>query len=130
MKDIFCLVTSMGQRQNSKSSWGTGILEFLVFMGTLFFSVPHLWQDEKYLSLFLPELKTYHLSYSVYKHDATDIANPAVCRMCVIWTSLQTSFTIESFWLSGRELETLNVWFRGDVIIAHASLIFKLYGTK
>ena len=45
-------------------------------MGTQSFSfVPRSWQDEKYH--FFIELKTYHLSFSVYKHDAIDIAGPS-----------------------------------------------------
>ena len=32
--------------------------------------------DEKHL-YFFTELKTHHLSYSIYKHDAMDIADPS-----------------------------------------------------
>ena len=32
--------------------------------------------DEKHL-YFFTELKTYNLSYSIYKHDAMDIADPS-----------------------------------------------------
>ena len=50
----------------------------------VFFFVPHSWQDKKQLSIYqaqnLPSLK-----YSIYKHDATDIADPSsikeVCHM-------------------------------------------------
>ena len=56
------------------------------FVIDLVHSVPRSWQDEK-LSFFISLLclKTYHLSYSIYKHDAIDIANPssmqAACHM-------------------------------------------------
>ena len=40
--------------------------------------------DEKHL-YFFTELKTYNLSYSIYKHDAMDIADPSswqdMCHM-------------------------------------------------
>ena len=47
-----------------------------------------LWQDEKNVFLyFLTELKTKHLSYSIYKHDAIDIADPSIMQdACYIWT--------------------------------------------
>ena len=32
---------------------------------------------------FFTELKTYHLTYSIYKHDAIHMADP----LCVIWTN-------------------------------------------
>ena len=45
-------------------------------MGTQSFSfVPRSWQDEKHH--FFIELKAYHLSFSIYKHDAIDIADPS-----------------------------------------------------
>ena len=38
--------------------------------------------DEKHL-YFFTELKTHHLSYSIYKHDAMDIADPSSLQdMC------------------------------------------------
>ena len=48
----------------------------------------HLWQDEKNFFLyFLTELKTKHLSYSIYKHDAIDTADPSIMQdACYIWT--------------------------------------------
>ena len=40
---------------------------------------------KKNIFYFFPELKTYHISYSIYKHDAIDVANPGsmrdACRM-------------------------------------------------
>ena len=53
-------------------------------MGTQnFFFIPWLWQDEKILLYFFTELKTYLLSYSIYKHDAIDIADPSSMQdMC------------------------------------------------
>ena len=45
----------------------------------VFFFVPHSWQDRKHLSIYkaqnLPSLK-----YSIYKHDAVDIADPSSMR--------------------------------------------------
>ena len=32
---------------------------------------------------FFTELKTYHLTYFIYKYDVIDIADP----LCVIWTN-------------------------------------------
>ena len=49
------------------SSWGLRIFSF----------VPRSWQDESIFLYFFTELKTYHLSYSIYKHDAIDIADPS-----------------------------------------------------
>ena len=43
--------------------------------------------DEKHL-YFFTELKTHHLSYSIYKHDAMDIADPSslqdMCHMTFV----------------------------------------------
>ena len=40
------------------------------------FLYPMLIIDEKHL-YFFTKLQTYHLSYSIYKHDAMDIADPS-----------------------------------------------------
>ena len=46
-------------------------------MGTQnFFFVPRSWQDGNIFLYLFTELKTYHLSYTVYKNDAIDMANP------------------------------------------------------
>ena len=46
-------------------------------MGTQnFFFIPQSWQDEKHSSLFLYRAQNLHLSYSIYKHDAINIADP------------------------------------------------------
>ena len=51
---------------SSNSSWGLRI-----------FSLSHGCDKMKNILLyFFRELKTYHLSYSIYKHDAIDIADP------------------------------------------------------
>ena len=60
--------------------------------------------------------KSYHLSYSIYKHNAKDIADPSSLQnMCHIWTSRWALLTVESLWLSGRALEhgiwRCEVWF-------------------
>ena len=39
---------------------------------------------EQEKSLSPHELKTYYLSYSIYKHDTVDILILAVCKACVI----------------------------------------------
>ena len=41
------------------------------------------------------------LSYSIYKHDAIDIADPSSMQDACYMTSL----TVESLWLSGRASE-------------------------
>ena len=55
-------VTSVEQRKNN--------------LKTQNFLYPMLIIDEKHL-YFFTKLKTYHLSYSIYKHDAMDIADPS-----------------------------------------------------
>ena len=35
-----------------------------------------LWDEEKIFLYFFTDFKTYHFSYSIYKHDAIDIADP------------------------------------------------------
>ena len=52
---------------------------------------------------FFTKLKTFYLSYSIYKHDAIDIADPSSMQDACYMTSL----TVESLWLSGRASE---VW--------------------
>ena len=50
---------------------------------------------------FFTKLKTYYLSYSIYKHDAIDIADPSSMQDACYMTSL----SVESLWLSGRASE-------------------------
>ena len=56
---------------------------------------------------FFTELKTSHLSYSIYKHDTVNIADPRSMQ--------DISLTIEFLWLSGRASEHAiwrsEVWF-------------------
>ena len=57
-------------------------------------------------SISLLSSKTYHLLYSIYKHDAINITDP--CSMqdtCHIWTSKWALHSIESLWLSVRASE-------------------------
>ena len=57
-------------------------------------------------SISLLSSKTYHLLYSIYKHDAINITDP--CSMqdtCHIWTSKWALHTIESLWLSVQASE-------------------------
>ena len=35
-----------------------------------------MWDEEKIFPYFFTDFKTYHFSYSIYKHDAIDIADP------------------------------------------------------
>ena len=56
------------------------------------------------LLYFFTELKTYHLSYSIYKHDAINIADPnSMQDMCHM--NFVIDLTHQSLWLSGRALE-------------------------
>ena len=102
-KDVFRLVTSLGQRKKSESPWviepqtfgfrarmlyhlatETTVsaesegLRFDSSWGLRSFSFS-LARDKKknILLYFFTELKTYHISYSNYKHDAIDVANPS-----------------------------------------------------
>ena len=50
---------------------------------------------------FFIKLKTYSLSYSIYKHDAIDTADPSSMQDACYMTSL----IVESLWLSGRASE-------------------------
>ena len=56
---------------------------------------------------FFTELKTSHLSYSIYKHDTVNIADPRSMQ--------DVSLTIKFLWLSGRASEHAiwrsKVWF-------------------
>ena len=61
-KDVFCLSRVWNKE---KIIWRLRI-----------FLYPMLIIDEKHL-YFFTELKTYHFSYSIYKHDAMDIADPS-----------------------------------------------------
>ena len=78
--DVFHLVTSMGQRKNSESPWGIKPQTFgfhalmhlkvlgSVPHGTHNFSLSHACDKTKNIFLYLStELKTCHLSYSIYK---------------------------------------------------------------
>ena len=62
-KDGFCPVTSVGQRRNSETSG------FRARDGT-----------KNIFLYFFIEFKTYHLSYSIYKHDVIDFADPSSIR--------------------------------------------------
>ena len=67
-KDVFCLSRVWNKE---KIIWRLRI-----------FLYPMLIIDEKHL-YFFTELKTHHLSYSIYKHDAMDIADPSSLQdMC------------------------------------------------
>ena len=84
-------------------------------MGTQnFFFIPRSWQGGKHPSLFLYRAQNLHLSCSIYKHDAINIADPnSMQDMC------HMNFVIDlahwSLWLNGRALEQgiqrSDVWF-------------------
>ena len=102
-KDVFRHVTSVGQRKNSESlwaikpqtvgfrarmlyHWATEItvsaesegLRFDSSWGLKSFSFSHAREKKKNIFLyFFTELKTYHISYSNYKHDTIDVTNPS-----------------------------------------------------
>ena len=42
----------------------------------MFFVLSLAWDKEKIFLYFFTDFKTCHLSYSIYKHDAIDIADP------------------------------------------------------
>ena len=83
-KDVFRLVTSVGKRKNM-SPWEvyyevykTSVLKFDSSCGLRIFSLSHARDKTKNIFLyFFTAFKTYHLSYSVYKRDAIDIADPS-----------------------------------------------------
>ena len=52
-------------------------------------------------SFFFIELKTYQISYSIYKHYAIDVANPSKCIQCI----LRTRTVRERDWLSRERPE-------------------------
>ena len=55
---------------------------------------------------FFTELKTYHLTYSIYKHDVIDIADP----LCVIWTN-HYFYNCINYMMSVDELR----WLKEDI---------------
>ena len=56
----------------------------------MFFVMSPAWDRKKSFT----ELKTYHLSYSIYQHDAIDIADPNSMQ-----DACHMNFVIESLWL-------------------------------
>ena len=43
----------------------------------IFFFFPRSWRDENIFLYFFTELRTYHLSYSINKRDAINVADPS-----------------------------------------------------
>ena len=81
--------------------WRRRLLHFIVFQGLRFDSSwgPLSHAQDKTIKIFLhifTELKTYYLSYSIYKKWRYDDT------MRVIWTLQWALLAIESLWLSGR----------------------------
>ena len=78
IKIFFHLPTSVGQRKNAESPWGIAPQTF-GFRAPMFyhwFTKTRRWARSIAI-YFFTEHKTFHLSYSIYKHDAIDIADPS-----------------------------------------------------
>ena len=70
-------------------------------------------------SFFFFELKTYQISYSIYKHYAIDVANPSKCIQCI----LRTRTVRERDWLSRERPEKQHrVSWLGRKAMAYTSL--------
>ena len=126
-KDFFRHFTSMGERKNSESPWGikpqtfgfrarmpyhwateTKVsaesegLRFDSSWGLRSYSFSLVREKKKNIFLyFFTELKTYQISYSIYKHYAIDVANPSKCIQCI----LRTRTVRERDWLSRERPE-------------------------
>ena len=126
-KDVFRHFTSVGERKNSESPWGiepktfgfrarmlyhwaTEItvsaesegLRFDSSWGLRSFSFSLVCDKKKNIFLyFFIELKTYQISYSIYKHYAIEVANPSKCIQCI----LRTRTVRERDWLSRERPE-------------------------
>ena len=126
-KDVFRHFTSMGERKNSESPWGiepqtfgfrarmpyhwateTKVsaesegLRFDSPWGLRSYSFSLARDKKKNIFLyFFTELKTYQISYSIYKHYAIDVANPSKCIQCI----LRTRTVRERDWLSRERPE-------------------------
>ena len=74
---------------------------------------PHAHKEKNTFLYFFTELKTSHLSYSIYKHDTVNIADPRSMQ--------DVSLTIEFLWLSGRASE-LAIW-RSEVWFLIVNLV-------
>ena len=74
------------------------------------FSLSHARDKTKNIFLyFFTELKTYHLSYSIYKHDAIDIADPSsmqdACHMNFVIDLAHRGVSVAE-WLEHRSAES------------------------
>ena len=91
--------------KNSKSPWG---IEPQIFRMPHSDALPLSHSDSKVSEIHYEVhiehascVSAYHLSQSIYKHDAIDIADLSSMQdACYVWTSYWTSLTVES--LSGR----------------------------
>ena len=81
-KEVFVVVASTGKRKNSESRQGID---------------PMLIREKNTFLYFFTKLKTSHLSYSIYKHDTVNIADPRSMQ--------DVSLTTEFLLLSGRASE-------------------------
>ena len=127
-KYVFRLVTNVKERKNSESPWGIepqtfGFRAHMLYhwatetkvsaeseglrfdssweLGSYSFSLAR--DKKKNIFLyFFTELKTYQISYSIYKHYANDVANPSKCIQCI----LRTRTVRERDWLSRERPET------------------------
>ena len=129
-KDVFRHFTSMGERKNSESPWGiepqtfgfrarmpyhwatetkgskvsaeSEGLRFDSSWGLRSYSFSLVREKKKNIFLyFFTELKTYQISYSIYKHYAIDVANPSKCIQCIF----RTRTVRERDWLSRERSE-------------------------
>ena len=82
-------------------------LTILILNKTLFFfSLSHTNDKTKSISLyFFTKHKTSHFSYSVYNHDAIDIADTSSMQDACHMNFVIDLITVESLWLSSRALE-------------------------
>ena len=82
-------------------------LTILILNKTLFFfSLSHTNDKTKSISFyFFTKHKTSHFSYSVYKHDAIDIANTSSMQDACHTNFVLDLVTVKSLWLSSRALD-------------------------
>ena len=77
-KDVFRLATSVGQRKKKLSLHEESNLRTSDFVLRCSTTKSHARDMTKNIFLcFFTELKTYHLSYCIHKHEAIDIADPS-----------------------------------------------------
>ena len=77
-------------------------LVFTLVKRKMFFAFSRAWDKEKIFLYSLPSSKPYHLSYSIYKHDAIDIADPSsmqdVCHMNFLIDLAHCGVSVAKWW--------------------------------